>query len=137
MFKRRKMLNILKCPLNVCCQNIKNNVYIFYISVYESVSKFLISKMNSKLTFLCICRLLQTYRKSPVHHWNQENIQRKLLYLYTLYKRMVKREKKMKQEKRIWVRPIFMPERRFLQGASNNLIPEMIHSNDPKYFNYL
>ena len=32
---------------------------------------------------------------------------------------------------------IFTPERRLLQGASNNLIPEMLNSNDSKYCNFL
>ncbi|KAM0735262.1 hypothetical protein ACS0PU_010410 [Formica fusca] len=70
--------------------------------------------MNSKTAFLCICGLLKKYfRKSPVHHWYQKDMQRKLLTLYLLYKRMVKREnkKRTKQERRIWVRPILMLER--------------------------
>ncbi|TGZ46529.1 hypothetical protein DBV15_11839 [Temnothorax longispinosus] len=93
------------------------------------------SKIKPTFALLCMCMLLKKYRESPVH---QEDIQKKLLALYLLYKRMVKRENEnKKQEKRIWVRPIFMPKRRFLQGASDNLIPEMIHLNDPKYFNYL
>lgn len=49
---------------------------------------------------------------------------------------MVQRERK-NQKRKFWVRPIFTLERRFLQGASNNLIPEMLNSEDKKYCNFL
>ncbi|KMQ86222.1 nuclease harbi1 [Lasius niger] len=52
---------------------------------------------------------------------------------------MVQRENTMKEKReiRFWVRPIFTPKRRFLQGASDNLIPEILDSNDSKYCNFL
>lgn len=55
-------------------------------------------------------------------------MQRKLLTLYLLYKKILQREneERIKQERKVWVRPIFTPEKRFLQDASDNLIPVMI-----------
>lgn len=63
----------------------------------------------------------------------------KLLKLYIIYKKMVQRENEIEERKKrkFWIRPIFMPERRFLQGASDHLISEMLASNDPKYCNFL
>jgi len=82
-----------------------------------------------------IYKYWKKWRQSPIH---QKAVQKKLLTLYKIayiiYKKMVQRENalKEKQERKCWVRPIFTPERRLLQGASNNLIPEMLNSNDSK-----
>lgn len=62
---------------------------------------------------------------------------RKLLKLYIIYKKIQRENVMKKKEKKFWVRPIFTPERRFLQDASDNLILEMLHSNDSKYCNFL
>lgn len=95
--------------------------------------------MDSKIALLCICKYCRKWRKSPIYYMYQRAVQKKLLGLYIIYKKMVQRENDRKEKpKRIfWVRPIFMPERRFLQGASDNLIPEMLVSNDPIYCNFL
>ncbi|XP_077280401.1 uncharacterized protein LOC143907456 [Temnothorax americanus] len=38
--------------------------------------------------------------------------------------------------RRFWVRPIFNAERRFAQGASNNLVQEMVFEDREKFFNF-
>lgn len=43
----------------------------------------------------------------------------------------------MRNSRLMWVRDIFSERRRFLQGASDNLIIEMQLSDDLKFFNYL
>lgn len=92
--------------------------------------------MDSTIALLCICKYWKKWRQSPTY---QRAHQKKLLRLYIIYKKMVQHENaiKQKQERNCWIRPIFTPEKRFLQGASDNLIPEMLASNDPKYFNFL
>lgn len=92
--------------------------------------------MDSTIALLCICKYWKKWRQSPTY---QRAHQKKLLRLYIIYKKMVQHENaiKQKQERNCWIRPIFAPEKRFLQGASDNLIPEMLASNDPKYFNFL
>ena len=92
--------------------------------------------MNAKTALFCI---YQYWKKSRLQvAVDQKAVQRKLLKLYVIYKKIKERENiKEKQKIKFWVRPIFKPERRFLQGASDNLIVEMLSSNDPKYCNFL
>ncbi|XP_018407700.1 PREDICTED: putative nuclease HARBI1 [Cyphomyrmex costatus] len=45
-------------------------------------------------------------------------------------------ENDKKRKRKCWMRPIFRPERRRLQGASNNLVREMQLNDADKYFNY-
>lgn len=93
--------------------------------------------MKSKIALLCIYKYWKKWRQSPVY--DQRALQKKLLKLFMIYKKMVQHENSMKerQKRNFWVRPIFTPERRLLQGASDNLIPEMLHYNDTKYCNFL
>ena len=95
--------------------------------------------MNSKIALLCIYKYWKKWRQSPIYH-NNRAVKKKLLKLYIIYKKMVQHENalKKKQKRKFWIRPIFTPERRFLQSASNNLIPEMLNSNDTnKYCNFM
>jgi len=48
-----------------------------------------------------------------------------------------KRDSEIRRNARkFWVRPIFTIERRVAQGASNNLVQEMIFEDREKFFNY-
>lgn len=104
---------------------------IIYIHNYRKIVR-----MNSKIALLYIYKYLKKWKQSITY---ERAVKKKLLKLYIIYKKMVQHENavKKKQKKKFWVRPIFTLERRFLQGASDNLIPEMLNYNDMKYYNLL
>ncbi|XP_071555857.1 putative nuclease HARBI1 isoform X1 [Temnothorax nylanderi] len=90
--------------------------------------------MESDELFLIISVLIKKL-KTCMCVFEKQNIRQKIIKLYTLYNILLKEEKNKKQRK-YWVRPIFSAERRFAQGASDNLVQEMIIEDPHKYINY-
>lgn len=88
---------------------------------------------NSDRVVLAICALLKKYQRS--NSFGQVALRNKILRLYALYNVVVSREKAT-QRRQFWVRPIFTAERRFLQGASDNLVREMETEDAEKFVNY-
>lgn len=64
----------------------------------------------------------------------KEFMRRKLLRLICTYDILKNEEDRYARQ--FWVRPIFTAERRFRQGASDNLVKEMAYLDTEKYVNY-
>jgi len=90
--------------------------------------------MNSNKLFICICGLLNKLKQNQTA-FDQQGLRRKITKLYILYTILKERENK-KRQRRFWIRPIFSPQRRLLQGASTNLVREMQTEDEEKYVNY-
>lgn len=85
---------------------------------------------NKNLVLICI--LIKKLRLNEDVFYQQQ-LRQKIAKLYILYK--IKRKRECTQ-RTCWVRPIFTCERRFLQGASDNLIREMENEDVEKYVDY-
>jgi len=90
--------------------------------------------MHSNKLFIVICGLLKKLKQTQTA-FDQQGLCRKITKLYILYTILKKRENQ-KSHRRFWVRPIFSPQRRLLQGASTNLVKEMQAEDREKYINY-
>jgi len=96
--------------------------------------------MDSEITLIYLIKYLRIYKCSE-STLCKETVRRKLVQMYIIYKLMRAEEKKRGSEirrntRKFWVRPIFTIERRLAQGASNNLVQEMIFEDREKFFNY-
>jgi hypothetical protein len=94
----------------------------------------------SKFALINLIQLLKVY-KCADSNLSKEDIRRKLIQVYIVYELMRAEEKKKEFEikrnvRRFWVRPIFNIERRLAQGASHNLVQEMVYEDKEKFFNY-
>lgn len=88
--------------------------------------------MDSNLVLAIICIRLQKWRKTKQMLQYRRNEKKKILKLIALWKLLSDKEK----SKRMWVRPIFTQLRRYLQGASDNLIKEMELEDMEMFYNY-
>ncbi|CAL1685119.1 unnamed protein product [Lasius platythorax] len=94
----------------------------------------------SEFALIKLIKFLKIY-KCPENMLCKEAIRRKLVKIYIIYELMKAEEKKKgsriirRNSRRFWVRPIFNVERRLAQGASNNLVEEMIFGDVDKFFN--
>jgi len=96
--------------------------------------------MDSEITLIYLIKYLRIY-KCLESTLCKETVRRKLVQMYIIYKLMRAEEKKRGSEirrntRKFWVRPIFTIERRVTQGASNNLVQEMIFEDREKFFYY-
>ncbi|XP_067209999.1 uncharacterized protein [Linepithema humile] len=94
--------------------------------------------LDSDFALINLIKYLKIYKCSE-NTLCKEAVQRKLVKIYIIYKLMRIEEKKRDsriKRRRFWVRPIFNIERRFAQGASNNLMQEMTFEDVEKFFNY-
>lgn len=89
--------------------------------------------MYSKTLFIIICGLLKQLKRNKSVFYRQK-LHRKIVKLYILY--YISKKKENKRERRYWVRPIFIVQKRLLQGASENLIKEMQKQDVEKYIDY-
>lgn len=89
-------------------------------------------KLNKILIILM--KQIKIWKTTPQLKQHKEWNRRKLIKAFLLYKLLKKKEG---QQRRFWVRPIFSEERRYTQGASNNLIKEMENIDPEKYLEYL
>lgn len=76
-------------------------------------------------------KIKQFHRMRPSAKKRRLKLQ--ILKMFVLCHELLKRSKFRSQ----WVRYIFTEERRFLQGASDNLLVELEHYDRDKYINYL
>lgn len=88
---------------------------------------------NSQTVLLSIFALLKQFQQS--NYFEQVDLRRKIMQLYALYHTVLSDENRVKQ-RQFWVRPIFTTERRLLQGASDNLVREMVTEDRDKFVNY-
>jgi len=89
--------------------------------------------MHSNKLFIVICGLLKKL-KIRQHLISRDYAGRLQNCIFcTQFKK--KRENKKRQQ-RFWIRPIFTPQKRLLQGASANLVKEMQAEDEEKYVNY-
>jgi len=70
----------------------------------------------------------------------KETVRQKLVQTYITYELIRAKEKKRYSAircnaRKFWIRPIFI-KKRIAQGASNNLVQEMIFEDREKLFNY-
>lgn len=79
---------------------------------------------------------IRKWKNSLRLNWCQEIKRKKLIRSILIYK-YLKRKNIKKKKSRIWVRSIFIEEKRFQQDDSNNLIKETINSDNDKYLEYL
>lgn len=90
--------------------------------------------MESEKLFVIICGLLNKLKQSSCVFEKQE-LRRKIVKLYSLYI-ITERNENNKKKRKYWVRRIFSIERRFQQGASENLVKEMLAEDTEKYVDY-
>jgi hypothetical protein len=90
--------------------------------------------MKSEKLYLIISLLLNSLNKCTCAFKKQE-LRRKIAKLYILYNIAIKNERN-ERKRQFWVRPIFNAERRLQQGASDNLVKEMVAEDKEKYVDY-
>lgn len=73
----------------------------------------------------------------PQLEYLKQKKRKKLIKAYLLYKILKKKERKERSLRTVWVRPIFTEEKRYKQGASDNLIKEMKNVDTEKFFEYM
>ncbi|KYQ53567.1 hypothetical protein ALC60_00094 [Trachymyrmex zeteki] len=88
---------------------------------------------NKDHILLAIFTLVIKFKQS-ISPFKQEIQRRKILFLHALYEDI--RNKEKDKQRQFWVRPIFNVHRRFLQGASENLVKEMEFEDETKFRNY-
>lgn len=64
-----------------------------------------------------------------------QDIRQKIRKLHALYE-ILQTEEDCTKKRQYWVRPLFHPQQRLLQGASHNLVKEMQEKDKEKYVNY-
>ena len=82
---------------------------------------------------LCLILKVKIRQYRTVRSYNKKKLKTQILRLFSLAKYVAKKMK----NRSIWVRYIFTEERRFLQGASDNLIKELEQYDVEKYINYI
>lgn len=85
------------------------------------------------IKLVCTIKILIRRYKNSTYNLQKESLKKKICQLYCISKILLKKRKYRSQ----WVRYIFTAERRFLQGASDNLIEELKMFDREKYINYL
>ncbi|XP_071578909.1 putative nuclease HARBI1 [Temnothorax nylanderi] len=89
--------------------------------------------MYSKKLFVIICVLLNKLKQCWCP-FKKQQLRSKIIKLYSLY--IIAERNENEKQRRYWVRPIFSMERRLNQGASENLVKEMLAEDREKYLDY-
>ncbi|XP_025155101.1 protein ANTAGONIST OF LIKE HETEROCHROMATIN PROTEIN 1-like [Harpegnathos saltator] len=79
---------------------------------------------------------INKWKSMPQLEYLKQKKRKKLIKVYLLYKILKNKEKK-RSLRTVWVRPIFTEEKRYKQGASDNLIKEMKNVDTEKFFEYM
>ncbi|XP_071580640.1 uncharacterized protein [Temnothorax nylanderi] len=90
--------------------------------------------MDSNILLAIIGIRLKKWRKAKQTLQHRKIRKPNILKLVVLWRLLVEREEK--ESRRIWVRPIFTQFRRYLQGASDNLVKEMELQDQEMFYNY-
>lgn len=85
------------------------------------------------MTYVLVTKLKIKKFNSMRPSAKKRKLKLQILKMFFLCKELLKRTKFRSQ----WVRYIFTEEKRFLQGASDNLLVELEHHDREKYVNYL
>ncbi|EZA49001.1 hypothetical protein X777_12852 [Ooceraea biroi] len=91
--------------------------------------------MDSNLVLAVLVNKLQKWRKLKATLQHRKIEKRNIAKLIVLWKLLVERKRK-EENQRTWVRPIFTELRRYLQGASDNLVVEMELQDKEMFYNY-
>ncbi|XP_011350405.3 putative nuclease HARBI1 [Ooceraea biroi] len=91
--------------------------------------------MDSNLVLAVLANKLQKWRKAKATLQHRKVEKRNIAKLIVLWKLLVERKRK-EENQRTWVRPIFTELRRYLQGASDNLVVEMELQDKEMFYNY-
>lgn len=89
--------------------------------------------MRSKLYLTLLVKKVKEWYESNDPEWIKSEERDKLLCAMTLCLKIKSRRKK---ERRFWVRHIFTQEQRLAQGASDNLVIEMLIHDEKMYFDF-
>lgn len=90
--------------------------------------------MDSNILLAIIGIRLKKWRKAKQTLQHRKIRKPNILKLIALWRLLVEREEK--ESRKIWVRPIFTQFRRYLQGASDNLVKEMELQDQEMFYNY-
>jgi hypothetical protein len=127
--------------IRIHSSKVKNSIYWSQLVTIEELlrhvtfeKEHLIVIMKSEKLYLIIGLLLSSVNKC-VCPFKRQKLCRKIAKLYILYNDILRSERNARKRK-FWVRPIFNAETRLQQGASDNLVKEMMAEDIEKYVDY-